>query len=97
MNTIRILPEQIREKGIPMNDLPEEPPRREGHALFAIIAKDGGEEFVVAADDPYCYHTYRRTTWHPGDQGNRFFEKMNLFFVPVGALDSSAGKEVTIV
>jgi hypothetical protein len=73
---------QLHAVGIPVGDLPEDPPRRDGCALFALITKDNSMEFTVAIGDVCMYDSYRTKTHHPGDCGSWLFRKMELFFVP---------------
>jgi hypothetical protein len=77
-------PEWLRAQGISIKvgNLPEVPPCRDGHTLYALITNGSSKEFVIEAGDPFRYSTYRRMTQHPGDQGNWFFRTMELFFVP---------------
>jgi hypothetical protein len=79
---------QLHAVGIPVGDLPEDLPRRDGCALFALITNDNSMEFAVAIGDVCMYNSYRTKTHHPGDCGNWLFRKMELFFVPEGLIAS---------
>ncbi len=68
--------------GIPVGDLPEDPPRRDGCGLFALITNSNSMEFAVAISDVCMYDSYRTKTNRPGDNGSWLFQKMELFFVP---------------
>jgi hypothetical protein len=74
--------EQVRNIGVPVGGLPDEPPTREGFGLVAIVTNSNGMQFVVAMSNEMIYRSYREMTKHAGDQGNWFFEKMELFFMP---------------
>lgn len=75
-------PERLRAIGIPVPDLPEVLPSRDGHVLYALVTNGCSKEFAFAVRDPLAYRTYRETTHHSGDQGNWLFSDMELFFVP---------------
>jgi hypothetical protein len=85
-NEIRMSIQRLRAVGIPVGDLPEVPPQQDGHVLFALITNSGSREFAIAVHDAYVYGTYRTMTEHPGDRGNWFFRKMELFFVPENSI-----------
>jgi len=73
---------RLHVSGIPFGDLPEDPPRRDGYKLFALITNDNSLEFAVAVGDPDDYRVYREKTKRPNDRGSYIFRKMELFFVP---------------
>ncbi len=77
---------QLHAVGIPVGDLPEDLPHRDGCVLFALITNDNSMEFAVAIGDVCTYNSYRTKTHHYGDGGNWIFRKMELFFVPEGSL-----------
>jgi hypothetical protein len=83
-------PERLRAVGIPIEGSPEVLPSRATHVLYGLITNGDAKEFAIAVHDAYAYSTYRRTTRHPGDQGNWFFRNMELFFVPEGLAASGA-------
>ena len=87
-NAVTIGLDRLRAVGIPVGSLPEDPPRRDGCALFALITSSTSTEFTVAVHDASTYRTYRTMTNHPDDQGSWFFLKMELFFVPEGLIAS---------
>jgi hypothetical protein len=72
----------VRGAGMPFNGLPEDPPRRDGHTLFAVITNDNALTFAIAVDNPDDYRVYRTKTRRTGDHGSWIFQKMKLFFVP---------------
>jgi len=74
--------ETVSQKGIRVPGIPENPPIREGHMLFAVITTAKGADFTVAVGDPNVYSGYRTQTKHQGDRGNWLFKKMILYFVP---------------
>ena len=78
----RISIAQLRAAGIPFKGLPENPPQKDGCALFARITNDNKLTFAVAVDDPDNYRAYRTKTKRPGDHGSYIFRKMELLFVP---------------
>ncbi len=79
---------QLHAVGIPIGDIPEDLPRRDGCALFALITNGNSMEFAVAVSGACIYNSYRTKTHHPGDRGNWIFRKMELFFVPEGLIAS---------
>jgi hypothetical protein len=74
--------ETLSQKGIRVPGIPEKPPIRDGHILFAVITTAEGAKFTVAVDEPIVYGGYRTQTNHSGDQGSWLFKKMALYFVP---------------
>jgi hypothetical protein len=83
-------PERLRAIGISFEGLPEVPPQRDGHVLYALVTKGDLNQFTVAIPDAFTYWPYREMAHHAGDQGNWFFEKTELFFVPNEALVAGA-------
>lgn len=82
-NAARFTLEQVRSTGVPVAGLPEARPSRDGFALAALVTNDDKRQFVVDVSDDISYGSYRNMTKHRGDQGNWFFKKMELFFVPL--------------
>ncbi len=87
-NEVGIDLHQLHAVGVPVGDLPEHLPHRDGCALFALITNDNSMEFAVAIGDVGMYDSYRTKTHYPGDDGSWLFRKMELFFVPEGSIAS---------
>jgi hypothetical protein len=79
-------PERLRAIGVPVPGLPEVPPARDGHVLYALVTKGDATEFAVVIRDAFTYWPYHEMTTHPGDQGNWLFKRTELFFVPESVL-----------
>jgi len=59
---------QLHAVGIPIGDLPENPPHRDGCALFALITSSNSMEFAVAIGDASMYNSYRTKTRPSSEQ-----------------------------
>ncbi|MGB7957421.1 MAG: hypothetical protein WCF77_01065 [Minisyncoccia bacterium] len=79
-------PERLRAIGVPVPGLPEVPPERDGHILYALVTNGDSKEFAVAIPAAFMYWPYREMAHHAGDEGNWLFRKTELFFVPAEAL-----------
>ncbi len=74
-------PERLRAIGISVPGLPEVPPKRDGHVLYALVTNGDSKEFAVAVPGVSTYGTYHEMTQRLGDQGNWLFQRTELFFV----------------